>query len=407
MDHNKLLNLATELGRQLMASGAEIYRVEESVERLLTAYGVQPQVFAIPSCLFVSLNTPDGHPITRMCRIPAHGTDIELLERCNSLCRQLCRERPPLEQALLLVNHLGEGLRQFTPAVLTFGYLTAAAFFALFFGGGLQDCLAAALCGLGVGLCVLYGQIVTGSNLFFRTVICSALASGLALVLVRLGLGENLDAVTIGTLMVLVPGMALTNAMREIMAGDIFSGLSRTAEVLLVATAIALGTALPLMLGAGLSTGESDPLRPGLFSCLWAFCACVGFGLVFNIQGRGILICGLGAAVGWLAYLLALQLWTSDILCAFVAAMAVGAYAEIMARIRRCPVTGYLQVALLPLVPGAGIYHAMRYCVGGYTSMFLSTLLHTLGFAAALSVGAMLITSLLRAMLPKLQRGSK
>lgn len=404
MDHDKLLNLGAELGRQLMASGAEIYRVEESVDRLLTAYGVQPQVFAIPNCLIVSVTTPQGHPMTRMCRIPAHGTDIELLERCNDLCRHLCREVPPVDEALDLVSRLEENLRRFPPHVLLWSYMATSAFFALFFGGSLRDCLSAALCGLAVGACDRYGCFLTGSNLFFRTIIGSAAASGLALVLVYGGLGQNLDAIIIGTLMVLVPGMALTNAMREIMAGDIISGLTRTAEVLLIATAIALGTAIPLVLGAGLSSGETDPLIPGYLSCLWAFCACVGFGLAFNIQGRGILICGLGAALSWLVYLVTLNLWDNDILCAFLSALAVGAYSELMARVRRCPVTGYLQVALLPLVPGAGIYHAMVYCVGGYTNLFLSTLLHTLGFAAALSVGAMLITSLLRALLPRLRR---
>ena len=74
----------------------------------------------------------------------------------------------------------------------------------------------------------------------------------LAALLVWAGVGRDLEAITIGTLMVLVPGMALTNAMREIMAGDIISGLTRTAEVILVATAIALGSALPLVLAQGL-----------------------------------------------------------------------------------------------------------------------------------------------------------
>ena len=139
--------------------------------------------------------------------------------------------------------------------------------------------------------------------------------------------------------------------------------------------------------------------------CLWAFCACVGFGLVFNIQGRGILICGFGAALGWLVYLLSTRYLSGDIISAFLASAVIGVYSEVMARVRRCPVTGYLQVALLPLVPGAGIYHAMQYCVAGNTELFLSTLLHTIGFAAALSVGAMLITSLLRALLPRLHLG--
>ena len=103
-----------------------------------------------------------------------------------------------------------------------------------------------------------------------------------------------------------------------------------------------------------------------LMPSLWAFLACVGFGLVYNIQGAGIL-----------------------------------------ARVRRCPVTGYLQVALLPLVPGSGIYYSMRYCVAGDTQQFLSTLLNTFGMAASLAIGAMLTSTVLRLLLPYFQGSQK
>lgn len=141
-----------------------------------------------------------------------------------------------------------------------------------------------------------------------------------------------------------------------------------------------------------------------LLPCLWAFCSCVGFGLIFNIQGKGILITGVGGALGWFVYLLVLHWQESDIFAAFMAAVAIAVYSELMARLRRCPVTGYLQIALLPLVPGAGIYRAMSYCVEGDTEMFTVTLLHTMGFAAALSVGAMLASSVIRALLPRFPR---
>ena len=101
------------------------------------------------------------------------------------------------------------------------------------------------------------------------------------------------------------------------------------------------------------------------FPCLWAFLASVAFGLVYNIHGGGILICGLGGALGWFVYL-AVQLFPiGSIPAAFAAAAAIAVFSECMARLRRCPVTGYLQVALLPLVPGSGIYYAMRHCVAG------------------------------------------
>ena len=250
MDYEKLLNMAAELGYQLMHSGAEIYRVEESARRLLHAYGLEdPEVFAIPNCVIVSVSTPDGHPITRMRRVPPHGTDIELLERCNSLCRRLCAETPPLDEAQRAVYALPDAVPRHDLRLVLLGYGAAPAFFAPLFGGGPADMACAFLCGLAVGLCLLCGGRFIGANSFFRTALCSALAALLAMLLVKAGVGRSVDVVTISALMVLVPGMALTNAMREIMAGDTFSALSRTADAILAASAIALGAAAGQALG--------------------------------------------------------------------------------------------------------------------------------------------------------------
>ncbi len=251
MDYDKLLDMAAELGYQLMSSGAEIYRAEESVRRLLQAYELDaPEVFAIPNCIIISVATPEGHPITRMRRIPGHGTDVDLLERCNGLCRRLCAQKPPLEEARAAVRALPDGAPRYKPWQVLLGYGMATAFFSPLFGGGVLDALAALVCGLAVGAGILYGGQFIGNNAFFRTVICAAQAAFLSLLLVRLGLGRSVDVVTISVLMLLVPGMALTNAMREIMAGDIVSGLARVADALLVAGAIALGS------GAGLAVGQ-------------------------------------------------------------------------------------------------------------------------------------------------------
>lgn len=137
-----------------------------------------------------------------------------------------------------------------------------------------------------------------------------------------------------------------------------------------------------------------------LFPCLCAFMACAGFTLIFNIHGVGRLVCGVGGALGWGVYLLC----GSDVSGAFAAAACVGVYAEIMARVRGCPVTGYLLVALLPLVPGGGVYYAMRDCLAGDTQQFLHNLMNTFGMACALAVGSMLSSSLFRAAYAYLRR---
>lgn len=135
-----------------------------------------------------------------------------------------------------------------------------------------------------------------------------------------------------------------------------------------------------------------------LLPCLCSFFACIGFTFIYNIHGVvGKVICGLGGALGWLVYLL----FGKTIPGAFAAAICIGVFSEAMARVRRCPATGYLLVGLLPLVPGGGIYYAMSYCVAGYKDLFMATLLHTFGIAAALAIGAMLASSLFRALFPR------
>ena len=173
------------------------------------------------------------------------------ITRCvgDAVCLVVAENEAVLKQAKELVDGLSQNKRQYSTPVLLLGYVVAAGFFAAFFNGGVLDAVSAGICGLGVGFWMLYLGGKMGFNGFFQTLIGAAIASLLALLLTRIGVGENVDAITIGTLMVLVPGMALTNAMREIMAGDIISGVNRTAEAILTAAAISLGVVISLAIG--------------------------------------------------------------------------------------------------------------------------------------------------------------
>lgn len=244
LDYDALLGLTSELGYRLMESGAEIYRVEESVHRLLQAYGVTTgEVFAIPNLVIVSLTDPGGHPVTRVRRIPPHGTDIYLLEAYNNLCRQLCREAPPFDQAMERLNAIWIGRRTYSVPAQLAAYFVGAAAFTVFFGGSARDALCGGLCGVSIGLC-LWVMTRLGTNLFFKTVAGGMISALVAIVLTLTGLGERMDLIIIGALMALVPGIAFTNAMRDIMAGDLVAGITKVGEALLIGGAIAIGTSL-------------------------------------------------------------------------------------------------------------------------------------------------------------------
>ena len=99
MNYNLLMDLAIDLGYELAMSGAETFRVEESVTRLLAAYGVDSDVFAIPNYIMVTIRRKDGTPITRMRRIGYHGNNMDRVERFNGLSRRIVSETPALEVA--------------------------------------------------------------------------------------------------------------------------------------------------------------------------------------------------------------------------------------------------------------------------------------------------------------------
>lgn len=130
-------------------------------------------------------------------------------------------------------------------------------------------------------------------------------------------------------------------------------------------------------------------------ACLYSFLACIGFCIIFNIRGKMVFYASLGGAIGWLAFELS-ALFGTDLSQYFIATVVISLYAEIMARIHKVPVTIYLIAALIPLVPGSGIYYTMEHFINGNIEAFLSTFVHTIAIAGCLAFGILLVSSIVR-----------
>ena len=398
MEYHVLLDLATDLGYRLAMCGAETFRVEESVNRLLAAYGIQAESFAIPNCLHVSLETADGQSITRMRRIGYHGNDLDSVERYNSVCRRICAEKPAPKIAVEWLAEADRQKRSYRLAYYLMAHFTAAFGFCMFFGGSLSDALFSGFCGVIVGLTNRLTDRFQ-VNQFFSILTAAFLMSLPAYGLHALGIVSNADTVIIGSLMLLVPGLLFTNAMRDIIFGDTNSGINRIVQVFLIAVAIAMGTAVALR-GSGLLWGSGEETAivnysffPQLLICM---IGCMGFAVVFNIHGPGFLLCALGGTLTWAVYLIVIQLGAGDIMANFLAALTASLYAEIMARIRKYPAISYLVVSVFPLLPGAGIYYTMNHLVQGRMNQFSQTGMHTIAVAGAIAVGILVVSTCFR-----------
>ena len=398
MEHIILLDLATDLGYELAMCGAETFRVEESINRVLAAYGLEAEAFAIPNYLIVSIQSKDGTPVTRMRRIGHHGNDLDSVELYSSLSRAICSERPEPEEAVRWLDEVRRRRRHFSGLGGLAGDFLGAAGFGLFFGGGWVDGLCAGACGMLVGF-VNKTLDDMKANPFFRTIASAFLMALFAYFLGSVGIVRNSDAVTIGALMLLVPGLLFTNAMRDIIYGDTNSGINRIVQVLLVAVAIALGTATAWSAAKQLwgAPVSEEAIAWGVgWECVFAMVGCVGFSILFNIHGPGGLLCALGGGLAWLVYQLSMGLGGGEILAYFWAAFFASLYSEVMARIRKYPAISYLVVSIFPLIPGAGVYYTMNYAVRGEMELFARQGMHTAAIAGIMAVGILLVSTSFR-----------
>ena len=219
MDYYLLTDLAARIGYELARSGAETFRIEETMRRVLIAYGIDCQVFAIPNCVMVSLEAANGKPLMIMKRIGFHGNDLEAVERLNALSRRICAETPDAGTAAQWLEETLAARRSYSVPVYYLGNFCAAAGFCPVFGGTLPDCLWAGLFGLVIGFVTRQADRLE-VNPFFSTIAAAFLMALGVYTAAGLRLLDNADAAIIGSLMILVPGLLITNSMRDIIYGD-------------------------------------------------------------------------------------------------------------------------------------------------------------------------------------------
>lgn len=246
MDLNKLLNISTLAGKIMLESGAETYRVEETIVRIGLSFGVDDaESFVTPTGIITSL-TKDSTTVTLVRRITSRGVDLNKIDLINNLSRQVQAQSMTIDELNTELINISQSDR-YSAALTLFSSCAAAGCFALMFGGNIKDFFAAFI----IGACIKIVSAVCQKldiNSFFINSLGGGLCAILAIILMKLNICANLDKTIIGSIMLLVPGLTITNAIRDTIAGDLLSGITKAAEAFLVAISIAVGTGAILSL---------------------------------------------------------------------------------------------------------------------------------------------------------------
>lgn len=244
MTEEMILKNALDIGEAMLKCGAESFKVENSIAHICTTYyDGKINVFSISSLIVVSWYTNQKN-FTQARRIYGSSIRLDLMEELSLLEKDVCKRRPSAEEIEKELDDIMQS-RKIVKKTQLFGYLLAASSFTLFWGGDFLDAAAAAIVS-----CFLYGMDYLSQKLFINRlvylIVSSWLVGVLAILFVKMGFGHHAQQIMIGNIMLLIPGIGLTTAFRDMMCGDIITGLLSFFESILMAVAIAGGFALAM-----------------------------------------------------------------------------------------------------------------------------------------------------------------
>jgi uncharacterized membrane protein YjjP (DUF1212 family) len=244
----KLLSCAMDIGEQMLISGAEIHRVEESISRMCYAFGAtRVDIFGITSSMVATMYTADGNCYTQTRRITSAVNDFEKIHQLNDLSRQICQKHLTEQEIRTRLDQIMQQ-HPYPLWMEILCYAIIAGAFTLFFGGGMQEMVISLFIGAIVRLGIIASDRVVFNKIFSKF-ISSVILTALAFAALKLQWIPDVDKVIIGNIMSLIPGIGLTNALRDLFTGDSIAGLLRSVEAALVALAIAAGYFAVTMLG--------------------------------------------------------------------------------------------------------------------------------------------------------------
>lgn len=244
----EILTLAVEIGDSMIRNGAEIYRVEDTVIRILNAYEIEEfDVYVLSNGIFASANENREDACSMVRHIPLGSVNLGKVAALNQLTRDICEHKCALVDAWDRLDACRE-LPNYPKWLQILSGGVGSASFCYLFGGHLLDCFFTLIIGI-LEEFVLFGCRKHKFSKVITNILASAFITSLSLLFVQTGLPIQQDKMIIGAIMPLVPGIAFTTSIRDFYNGDYLSGTIHLIDAMITGVCVAVGACLPLVLG--------------------------------------------------------------------------------------------------------------------------------------------------------------
>jgi uncharacterized membrane protein YjjP (DUF1212 family) len=242
---DEIMDACLLAGKIMLQSGAETYRVEDTMIRIAASFGIEEtHSYVTPTGIFLSVESMEQIK-TRVIRIVERSTDLKKVTLVNSISRKISDGEVQLQDVLTHLKEIDSLDIAFPLKLQVAAASIASGCFLIMFYGTWNDFIPAMISG-GVGYLSFIWVHRFVPIRFFSEFLASFIIGLLSLFFVKIGWGHELDKIIISSLMTLVPGLLITNALRDLIAGHLVSGMSKGAEAFLTAFAIGSGIAVVL-----------------------------------------------------------------------------------------------------------------------------------------------------------------
>lgn len=252
MNAKQVLEIALSAGQMLISNGAEAYRVEETIERICNSYNLECECLVMAKGVLVSIVDGNNGKVTSLKKIRVRRVDLYRIELINSFSRNIQNKPISYEEARKTLKDI-ENAPYFTFPIRLFAASMTSFIYTLFFNGTIYDAVASATISMGIYF-ILEKISRVGFFQFFEFFFSGFIIGSVSLIAENLLPFINKGNVITGAIMILLPGVALTNGIKDIIYDDFMSGMVKFGEAMLIITAIGagIGTALSLRIGVGL-----------------------------------------------------------------------------------------------------------------------------------------------------------
>lgn len=396
-EQERALQLATEAGHILLENGAEISRVEETMDRVATYYGVEEKSFFVLSNGIIAT----GNEYANAKFIPIKGTQLSKVVDVNQLSRDVTDGKCTLDELETRLRSIRNSASKPWWELLvsvTIGIMG----FCIIFGGSFTDSFASLFTGLLLGLFITFAA--KHLSRIFKNLLGGLVGGLLSIMAFRvfgaLGVQINLPNMIIGNMIALVPGVPFTNGIRDLANEDYIAGATRLLDAFIVFFCLALGVIVAFLLD-GVCFGDMEHLGKPVYDSTtsgWpiqlaaAFVGTLGFSALFGAPRRYYLVCGFVGMLGWAVYL-----FTDSIL---LASLILAIVSHLFAVMQRCPVTVFLICGIIPLVPGGGLFWTLYYMLSDQLrpafDAGVDSIKVTIAIAGGIIIGAAIFDRLLK-----------